>query len=100
MCITNVGFEIASMTIPEGVTVSAYLGRQDTTVPIEASREMAMKSGWQTHEFRFSGHGGPRILMYALEDYALAIQQQRPINQVGLRIYGEEEEEEWNEKQG
>jgi len=77
MCISDVGFEIASLNMPEGVVVNAYLGHQDGTVPIEASREMARKSGWQVHEFKFSGHGGPRMTMSAMEDYALSIQSTR-----------------------
>ncbi|GJJ69729.1 hypothetical protein EMPS_02077 [Entomortierella parvispora] len=77
MCISNVGFDIASLTVPEGVTVNAYLGHLDGTVPIEASREMARKCGWRVHEFKYSGHGGPRMKMYAMEDYALAVQSSR-----------------------
>ncbi|CAO3575192.1 unnamed protein product [Mortierella alpina] len=74
MCISDVGFDLADVTLPEGVTVNAYCGHLDNMVPIEASREMGRKCGWDMHEFKYSGHGGPRICMYALEDYAMAVQ--------------------------
>ncbi|KAF9098013.1 hypothetical protein BGX29_005385 [Mortierella sp. GBA35] len=74
MCISDVGFDIADVALPDGVTVNAYCGHLDNMVPIEAAREMGIKCGWEMHEFRFSGHGGPRMYMYAMEDYALEIQ--------------------------
>ncbi|KAG0327153.1 hypothetical protein BGZ99_008243 [Dissophora globulifera] len=74
LCISDVGFEIASVPLPKGVTVSAYCGYLDNIVPIEAARDMGNKCGWEIHEFKHSGHGGPRMSMYALEDYALAVQ--------------------------
>ncbi|KAG0363787.1 hypothetical protein BC939DRAFT_463920 [Gamsiella multidivaricata] len=74
MSISDVGFDLASIPLPEGVTINAYCGYLDNVVPIEASYEMGQKCGWEMHEFRYSGHGGPRMSMYALEDYALAIQ--------------------------
>ncbi|KAG0239104.1 hypothetical protein BGX31_003010 [Mortierella sp. GBA43] len=74
MCISDVGFDLASVNLPDGVTINAYCGRLDTVVPIEASRQMGAKCGWKIHEFKYSGHGGPRMSMYSLEDYALAIQ--------------------------
>ncbi|KAG0201025.1 hypothetical protein BGX28_006075 [Mortierella sp. GBA30] len=73
MCISDVGFDFADVTLPEGVTVNAYCGHLDNMVPIEASREMGRKCGWDMHEFKYSGHGGPRICMYAMEDYAMAV---------------------------
>lgn len=90
MCITDVGFNIADIPLPEGVTVSAYCGHLDTIVPIEAAREMGQKCGWEMNEFRHSGHGGPRMSMYALEDYVLGLQAAETIRAV--------EEEEWSEK--
>ncbi|KAF9353110.1 hypothetical protein BGX26_009107 [Mortierella sp. AD094] len=90
MCITDVGFNIADIPLPEGVTVSAYCGYLDTIVPIEAAREMGQKCGWEMNEFRHSGHGGPRMSMYALEDYVLGLQAAETTKAV--------EEEEWSEK--
>ena len=74
MCISDVGFDLADVPLPEGVTVNAYCGHLDNMVPIEAAREMGTKCGWDIQEFKFSGHGGPRMYMYAMEDYALEIQ--------------------------
>ncbi|KAF9426250.1 hypothetical protein BGZ76_002842 [Entomortierella beljakovae] len=74
MCVTDVGFDIANIQLPEDVTISAYFGYLDTIVPIEASREMGRKCKWETHEFKHSGHGGPRMSMYALEDYIQGLQ--------------------------
>jgi hypothetical protein len=74
MCISDVGFDLANVKLPAGVTINAYCGQLDDVVPIEASREMGKKCGWTMHEFKYSGHGGPRMSMYALEDYALAVQ--------------------------
>ncbi|KAG0271252.1 hypothetical protein BGZ95_000942, partial [Linnemannia exigua] len=74
MCISDVGFNLSDVALPEGVTVNAYCGHLDNMVPIEAAREMGSKCGWDIHEFKFSGHGGPRMYMYAMEDYALEIQ--------------------------
>ncbi|KAF8927375.1 hypothetical protein EDD21DRAFT_403442 [Dissophora ornata] len=74
MCISDVGFDLASVPLPSGITINAYCGHLDNVVPMEAARDMGEKCGWKIHEFRYSGHGGPRILMYALEDYALAVQ--------------------------
>ncbi|KAF9194563.1 hypothetical protein BGZ51_009126 [Haplosporangium sp. Z 767] len=74
MCISDVGFDLANVPLPEGVTINSYCGHLDNMVPIEASREMGKKSGWDIHEFKYSGHGGPRICMYALEDYATAVE--------------------------
>ncbi|KAG0371732.1 hypothetical protein BGX24_001278, partial [Mortierella sp. AD032] len=74
MCISDVGFNLSDAVLPEGVTINAYCGHLDNMVPIEAAREMGSKCGWDIHEFKFSGHGGPRMYMYAMEDYALEIQ--------------------------
>ncbi|KAG0249362.1 hypothetical protein BG011_009383 [Mortierella polycephala] len=74
MCISDVGFDLASVPLPEGVTINSYCGHLDNMVPIEASREMGKKCRWDIHEFKYSGHGGPRICMYALEDYATAVE--------------------------
>ena len=74
MCISDVGFDLSDVIIPDGVTINAYCGHLDNMVPIEAAREMGAKCGWDIHEFKFSGHGGPRMYMYAMEDYALEIQ--------------------------
>ncbi|OAQ25629.1 hypothetical protein K457DRAFT_22840 [Linnemannia elongata AG-77] len=74
MCISDVGFDLSDVILPDGVTINAYCGHLDNMVPIEAAREMGAKCGWDIHEFKFSGHGGPRMYMYAMEDYALEIQ--------------------------
>ncbi|KAF9963588.1 hypothetical protein BGZ65_002037 [Modicella reniformis] len=74
MCISDVGFDLASIELPEDVTINAYCGYLDTVVPIEAARDMGKKCGWKMHEFKYSGHGGPRMSMYALEDYTAALQ--------------------------
>ncbi|KAG0241957.1 hypothetical protein BGW41_005122 [Actinomortierella wolfii] len=72
LCISDAGFTLDSVEIPPGVEIHAYCGHQDKMVPLEASREMAQKCRWKMHEFIYSGHGGPRMLMTALEDLALA----------------------------
>ncbi|KAI1320848.1 hypothetical protein EDD11_009805 [Mortierella claussenii] len=74
MCVSDVGFDLASVPLPCGVSINAYCGHLDNIVPIEAAREMGKQCGWEIHEFKHSGHGGPRMSMYALEDYALALQ--------------------------
>ncbi|KAF8976982.1 hypothetical protein BGZ46_007743 [Entomortierella lignicola] len=75
MCVTDVGFDIAEVRMPPGVTVNAYFGYLDTVVPIAAAREMSKKCGWRINEFKHSGHGGPRMSMYALEDYVIGLQE-------------------------
>ncbi|KAF9972446.1 hypothetical protein BGZ73_004428 [Actinomortierella ambigua] len=72
LCISDAGFTLNSVELPKGVEIHAYCGHQDKMVPLEASQEMAQKCGWKMHEFMYSGHGGPRMLMTALEDLALA----------------------------
>ncbi|KAG0016839.1 hypothetical protein BGZ80_008876 [Entomortierella chlamydospora] len=96
MCITDVGFDIADISLPEDITINAYCGHLDTIVPIEAAREMGQKCGWEMNEFRHSGHGGPRMSMYALEDYALGVQALE--TKTAVEEEEEEEEEEWSEK--
>ncbi|KAF9382789.1 hypothetical protein CPC16_009205 [Podila verticillata] len=72
MCISDIGYDLAAIPIPSRVRVHAYCGYLDDMVPLGASREMGTMCGWKMHEFKFSGHGGPRIFMTALEDYAIA----------------------------
>ncbi|KAF9585460.1 hypothetical protein BGW38_002286 [Lunasporangiospora selenospora] len=73
MCVADAGFDFADVKVPPGVDIYAYCGHLDTMVPIEASRELGHRCGWDMNEFKYTGHGGPRMLMTALEDYALAI---------------------------
>lgn len=72
MCISDIGYDLAAIPIPNRVRVHAYCGYLDDMVPLEASREMGARCDWKMHEFQYSGHGGPRIFMTALEDYAIA----------------------------
>ncbi|KAG0039391.1 hypothetical protein BGZ82_008491 [Podila clonocystis] len=72
MCISDIGYDLAAIPIPDRVLVHAYCGYLDDMVPLEASREMGVRCGWKMHEFQYSAHGGPRIFMTALEDYAIA----------------------------
>ncbi|KAF9334051.1 hypothetical protein BG006_002763 [Podila minutissima] len=72
MCISDIGYDLAAIPIPTRVRVHAYCGYLDDMVPLEASREMGARCGWKMHEFQYSSHGGPRIFMTALEDYAIA----------------------------